>query len=867
MLTLFWSFLINVVIGEIQGARTKLNGAKASTAETPTATEDRAQTYGVGTFRVAGNVVWSGDEMAKAIKEKVKVSLFQSKSVTVGYEYHIGLWMTLAGMTCDQILAIDYGDDTIWSGVHELGTGVSELVVNKRWKLTDEDKVQEGMSGTFRFFNVPKGHQAPANSYVERMAGESVPAYPGTLHVVWVGPSEGFSQTKSSILQSAKTNISNGLIGASPQLKSIQVTAKVLPKLDDALPNSMRLSWPVNGVLSNEQTRQALNEWLRGVQDIYGDANPALAALELLTTRGSEMGPHWGAWTLDTVSFLRAAERLKREELGVSLKFEVTRPAMDILIDICTIARGLPMPDHSTGRIAFVLIRASDAPVVRFDDSNVIELTSFERYSPEEVPNLIEIPFRDRENSFADRVAHAKNSAGIKTAGAVIVEQVQVAGVSTARMAKIIATRELRERSAPWAKVSFTAFLPAGSPPLQPGCVITLEHSPLGQTLRLRITSVRYGSLSDSQTVRIEALEDVARDGFESGGAVSELPPPPAVEEPEEPEGDGAQGGMMLAPYALSQQNEDVPLFYLLPRAGGAAKRYRLAGQPTFTWDVDGEAEYTEAQAQTTLPVKLAYDMTPHNLGGTSYTIADEYMTAALETELPSRCLAVIGDEWMYLDRLWRDGSTVHANVAARGIYDTSPAPHAVGDDVILLTDYLLYPEVLKTDLNSSGVPELAIRAEIDGELKESTQVAYRYTTYQSPGRAPRPLPPARVRVASSMPAHTPETASVYIERNAATPVAWFFRDRNLRKITGYTEEVQQYCGLQGCARIGWLRDDGTWVDGPQAKANVDADHVLLNCSTVPAGERLGRVKVWAEDGAGVRSREHVLYVKFRAAG
>lgn len=424
------SLAISVLIGEIQGMRTKLPGAKVEAATVPTATEDRVLPYGVGVFQVAGNVVWEGDQLAKAIKEDVQVSLFSSKSVAVGYEQHLGLWMTLVGAPCSKVLEVKYGEEIAWTGEHTLTNGVSNLSFSHRTREEGE-KVDRGIAGTLRFFN--SHSDVIANPYVVGQVGEAVPAYPGILHAVWVGPSEG--ATEETLLGMKFKRFGNGFLGNSPSIQPLTLTVQRFPDLADALPNAMQLSWPVQGSLHDAPVRAALNDWLAVVQNIEGDANPALVLLELLTSRIPCLGPCLNPWNIDTESFLRAAEVLHAEGLGMSASWESSQQLDEILQSICTVALAIPLVDPITRRISLQLMRESAVPTMTFGDSNVIRLSSFERKVPEELPNVIQLAFEDRENSWAERVAEAKNPAGVKTAGTTITETVEVLGVTRASLA------------------------------------------------------------------------------------------------------------------------------------------------------------------------------------------------------------------------------------------------------------------------------------------------------------------------------------------------------------------------------------------------------------------------------------------------
>ncbi|WP_312587245.1 phage tail protein [Comamonas terrigena] len=850
------SFAINILIGEIQGRRNKPQGAVAESINSPTATEDRPLPYGVGTFKVAGNVVWSGDYVAKSVTEKVKTSMLSSKNVAVGHEYHVGLWMTLCGATCANVLEVRYGEELAWSGEHDLGTGSSELRFSHRSREAGE-KVDRGIAGTLRFFNSSPLSAAIRNAYVEGRVGEEVPRYPGILHAVFVGPSDGETST-GSIWGGKK--FSNGFVGGSASVQPLALTLQRFPDTSDALPGGRTLTWPVAGSLNDAPVRAAVNAWLESVKSIEGDANPALVLLELLTSRIPGLGPCLNPWCIDVESFLRAAETLHAEGVGISAAWESSAELADILTSICTVAQAAPFYNPRTGRISLHLIRNTDAPVATFNDSNVLRLTSFERKAPEELPNVIELPFQDRANSWADRVAQAKNPAGVKTAGTTIVETVEVKGVIRAALALKLANRELRARCAPLATVAFEAVVEPDTV-LQVGHLIELDHGPLKQHLRLRVTSARFGSLANAQTVTIEAMEDVFRPGFD-GGALTPLPEPV---DPEAPKPGVSAGGIMLAPYALSGEEADIPLFYTLPTA--SPDRYRIAAQLATAWSDDNEVEYGASDAAPAIAGTLYAAVQATVLGGLSLRL-DDVNLAAATGGLPDSALVLLGDELLHVDSFVVDKATklMSMQIRARGVYDTSPAPAALGAYAVVLTSYDVFPCALRTDA-AAGAPAIVLRAESRGELVAASEKGYAYAPNKSPARAPLPLPPGAVyMLLGSKPAHSEDTATLSIPRSSGVTVGWKNRNRDLRAITNYSDERDMPApGARVCCRVGWKANNGTWAENDVARAAVGAATTTVSTTNVPAGERIGRLRIWTENSAGIAGKEHVLYFKFPA--
>lgn len=203
--------------------------------------------------------------------------------------------------------------------------------------------------------------------------------------------------------------------------------------------------------------------------------------------------------------------------------------------------------------------------------------------------------------------------------------------------------------------------------------------------------------------------------------------------------------------------------------------------------------------------------------------------------------------------------------VKARGVYDTTPTPIVVGAYAVVLTDYVLFPRALKTDA-APGADKLVMRAEAAGEVVVGTDKAYVYAPSTSPARASLPLPPGAVTMGAGVsPAFTEATADKIFARVSSLSIGWKNRNRNLRAITNYLDSTDMpVAGAQVCLRVGWKLDNGNWVENDVVKAPVGAALTTISTTMVPAGERLGRIRIWTDAG-GLSSRAHVLYFKFSA--
>jgi len=82
----------------------------------PTATEGRVLPLLWGTDIIDGpNVIWYGDLKVVPIKEKVKVSMFSSKSYIKGYRYYVSIQFGLAHGECT-LRKVWVGEELAWSG-------------------------------------------------------------------------------------------------------------------------------------------------------------------------------------------------------------------------------------------------------------------------------------------------------------------------------------------------------------------------------------------------------------------------------------------------------------------------------------------------------------------------------------------------------------------------------------------------------------------------------------------------------------------------------------------------------------------------------------------------------------------------------
>ena len=831
----------------------------------PTATEDRAQQYGVGTFQANGNVIWADDYYAQAVTEEVSTGLFSSQTITKGYRYHVGMWLTLTGVTCDEVTEIRLGDQVVWSGKLVLSkTAPTTLDVDASWSSTEDQEIADGMFGRFVFFNRALAEGAdyvPApNAYLEQQLGVGkVPEYPNTLHVLWLGPSAGSMPVpgKTAGVFGRRTEFRKfGFLGTSPQIPALTISLGRKPDVSVALPTGRDITFPVVGNTHDANVRAALDAFIAANSDIEGDANPAFVELELLTSRSPGLGPRLSPWAVEVEAYLKSAQRLKNEGHGISFPWEASQPVSELLSDIGQQANSFFELNERTGQLRTKLVRSDDVPVMTFDENNITSIGQLERVMADQAPNLIEVPWIDRANGWIQRVSQVKNPAGRKAAGSVITYRAEYRGVTREPVAAILGSRLMRQHASPLAKLPWTATVPVGTV-LKPGDLVIVRHPSLKQTLRMRIASARFASFQSQLSVDLEGLEDVFRDGLAS--YATDAPPLPG-QGAAVPPASLVNGQALQAPYALTGDDGD-HVMYVGDDPGTATSTYRLALQKIYGWDGDnGVNIYVDNTQEPAITGSL-------NTLFTSLQVSPQLsltLTAAAAEQWARRprgpLYVLAGNEWMTCDGWTLTGATLTATNVTRAIFDTVPQRLGVGSIVRILLGYVIYPARLKTAPGGGlpvidGLENCTLRTESRGaggvlsaDAAPASEARWQFATATC--RAPRPLPPAYIRldglVGPLSDAETPPSVS----RAASVGVAWTNRNRLTRGTSSYFStsgdsepNVRTSCVLE------YLADNNQWATTKWQVAAAGATSAIVDTSTnsVPAGARALRIRIRSE--------------------
>lgn len=825
----FWSvakaFAFNALIGALTTAlqlRKQPKAPRYSLSDFTYNTNDqgRALTRVFGRVPVTGHLAWWGNYRAREVTKKVRVLIFNVGKQSLGWEYSIGMWLHLTGGCVERVREIYYGDKLVWSGDVALSkTGSTTISVNKRWDEAEGAQVKTGLVGDFVFWNIERAigdaSALPVDSYLASQLGENPPMYPNTCHVRF-----------------------DGFVGTSPQIPSIKIVVEDLTAPAALLAGRTRtISYPVAGNLADGPVYDAVQAFVDGARNVNGSANPVFALAEIATKSDPSFGARLSPYLLDFDSFMRAAQRVKNDGLGVDFPWESTTPSSEQIEQLLQLINGHLDHDPRTGLLKLELVREDDAVAFDFTSSNIIRLGKFERSVISEAPNVFEVRYADRADKYLEKTVTARNIAGVRGAGREIKVTQDYLGVSTRDVGSRLVTRMKRSSVSSLASLEFTGVVPGGTV-LKPGQLITVDHETEG-LLRMRILSARYGDYSSRQEVDIEAIEDVFRDG---NGSLAGSDPGTTLPEDVVPSNAVEASRVFYAPAALTEGENDQTMILVAPSSAyQTAYRVEMALTTSGTFDdetasrVDGVHEFA-AYGTTTAAVAENASFSVQLSAASAAVVARNNA----ENPTPYVCLGnptTADHVWLKAASVSLDTGTNIATITpsgGHGIWGTWPLRFASGTEAWIAYDYVVDPGVLQTVLtrafNDPAVaaqfagydgsnPWAFIRA---GNRENPTPVQLPTLTGTEVGGSgsatvsARPWTAGRTRINGVEGAFAETDSLPLIPRAGTLSVSWVNRSRASRADSNYNSSSTS--GVEPNSRVQFFIDTrpapgtGTWI-------------------------------------------------------
>lgn len=693
----------SIVLSELLRPKPEVENARpGKDFSFPTAEEGRVIPILFGTeMQAAMNVVWWGDRRQKKIKETLKTGLFSSETVVRGFKYFVGWQGAVSAGQIDNIRRVFIGDVEVFSGTVQDGT----IDIDEP-KLFGGKDSGGGVQGTLRVFS---GGEGQALSTYLADFQDPLPSYSGTAYVLWEG----------------------GYIGNSTQIKPWKFEIQ-------RFPNQLGLGG----------NRHIVNNF---------DANPACVLYELLTD--DDWGFGFSSGNVNVTSLQDAGDTLFDEGNGFSFLMDTPMEAADFLRELERQIDGIVYLDRRTGQFNLQLTRGGydvDAIPQIVDNTNMKAVTDFTRGTWDSTTNQVMIGFEDRQREYKTTFAAAQDLANQRIQGGErVAVQMQFPGVKDKDLAAQLASRELKGLSAPLAKA--TVQVDRTMSGLNPGDVVALSDSTLGVVkFPMRVLSANFGTLEEG-TITLGLVQDI----FEFAQPFSAPPDGTRWTFPQQdvvaPPADEVK--VFEAPYAFAARDPDFP--GLLDRLWATARNQNgiavsqfiyqrndpttPAGAFTENGEVFGfvligelAANLNHAAANPSTVV-IQLDPSPDTVAD----MLDEVLASTSASDVGGpllRNLLLIDDEMLGATVVTDQTTHIDLNGVYRGMLDSSPADHAAGAKVWLLT--------AGGGLSSSGIPQpnvVDVQVRPSSPMDDATELESATIQFQMNNRARRPYPPVEL--------------------------------------------------------------------------------------------------------------------------
>jgi hypothetical protein len=635
----FW-YIVTTIVGMLLAPKPHdADASSLSESSIPTAEEGKSIALILGRAKVTGpNVTWWGDLSVEPIKKETGGFFgFFSQEVTVGYKYFVGMQMSLCCGPVDALEDILIDDKSLKTlGVASLPQAYSAAGTSIHVgapELMGGIDLEGGVEGdvTFYFGSLSQS----GDSYLAGQFGQPVPGYRGVCHAV----------------------LRHVYIGTQPYPKN---WAWVL------------LSYPAPAGLN--PTRANIN----------GDANPAYGIAHILTLDPEQGGMGLSASRLDLGSFDSAGLTLYTEGLGISMQMDREQGADAWLGEICRTIDAVLYTDPASGLWTLKLIRADYDPDT-LPEFGVGDVSAVESTTPTwpDTLNKVIVRYMDSSQGFSVRTVMDQDSANRAIRGEEASSTFDFMAISTAANAQKIAGRMKRTHAYPLASGQLTCNRKAWA--LRPGSPFKLTWVPMQiQGMCCRVTSIRYGAPEEGQ-ITIDFLQDIF--GIDS---VSYDPPsasqwanPLAAPVPV------AFQRMVEAPYGIVGETRNVMTL-------GVRGDTTTQNLDVYTNEGSGYLLTSTMSAPTPSGVLTApWSAKTAAMDATGITIGsgkDLDHLLARNTNADGRNrganIALIGNEWVSWTTATDNGNgTYTISGVLRGILDSVPEDHAIGDRVWFATE------------------------------------------------------------------------------------------------------------------------------------------------------------------------------------
>lgn len=624
----FWNliiFAVSFIATALLAPKPKLENArpgKLSDVSFPRSDEGAATPWVRGRAMLRGaNTLWYGNFRAVPIRERIRVSLFKKKTITVGHDYYLSL---------------------------QLGLGIGPMRLKHVW--TNEDKII-GSCGD--------GNGSPIGFSISQSLGGHKEG----------GEISGGGVFYDGALDQPVDTIVQGFLGADGDLLPAYrgfatiVFGDVRWGEQAQLP---RLAFEV------ESYPDPLG--LGAKNRIGDDINPATALYDILSD-------DWGGLGLPSasqVSFYALGELLYDEGHGISLVAASADRASEYIDEVIRQIDAVVKEDAATGQIEAKAIRqdyVTDELEV-FDDDDTLEIVSFSRSMWETTYNEVRVNYTSPDRNFQTATAFAQDMAGIGRAGRVRAVEYAFPGCHSDTLAQSLAQRELKALTTPLIKCRL--ILNRRASKLEPGSVFLYENEEFGISgLVLRVERADLGTLEDGR-VALDCVQDI----FSVGELVFTAPAPGAFTPPNIDALEAINRSVRMAPRFIAEQYaaEDLatdgaaglPL-YIAAKPSGTHIEFIASTEGSI--EDSGSYDFSE---KALLDVEVSID-------DEVIVVTGLEVGNPVDLAQGDGIILVGGLEWMQIENVVDNLNDTYSLTVARSKFQTPRADHELGASVLFL--------------------------------------------------------------------------------------------------------------------------------------------------------------------------------------
>lgn len=438
----------------------KLEAATLDDSAYPKATEATVIPIGYGTYELTGyNCLWYGAYSTFTIQSKEKTGGFfgiggVKQDVSTGYRTSMQMGLGWGGeYSTINLLGMKIDDKYFYKNTTE--GSYSGYVDNKEF-FGDYRGGAGGLEGNFSFYAGDK--LQTSDPFLVAQLGDNVPYFNNFSHMV----------------------IKNFYIGNG---NSIAPWTFVLKRI-------LKFPWAVG-------TRNEIN----------GSCNPISIIYDILTN--DFYGIALTDDNIDLNNFRTAHDTCFNEGLGVSFVVNDSKSTLDILSDIFSVIDGQFNLDFVNGKFQIKLNRKDYviADLIELNESNVLELSNYNRGTLTSKINEIKLKYTDIANDFAQKYAIYQDQGSIFENYRPDPKIIDYSLVTDPVTAQKLCDREALPLTNSLVKVDLEVTRVASG--LQPGDVVKLNWPKLFiKQLILRVLEVDYGDYSGKSSVKLSLIED-----------------------------------------------------------------------------------------------------------------------------------------------------------------------------------------------------------------------------------------------------------------------------------------------------------------------------------------------------------------------